>query len=364
MRTSYSALDTYKKCPLKFKYQQLDKIKVPKIPEAIYGAIIHDALKYMFEKNPIYPTIDEVMDFFRNKWEEKKALFKNPEEEKIYFEDGISILKKFYKANPPWNFNTVDLESRFEVELKDPEKKEKHILVGIIDRIDKNPENESYEIIDYKTARKMPSQDILDNNLQMSIYHLGLIKRWPHLSSRNIKMTLYFLKHGEKISTFRSEEKLEDTKKFVLNTINEIEKKIKNNYEFPPGPSPLCDWCGYKKMCPMWKHLYIKSEAQSTKSETEIQEIVKEYFGLKVQNEKNNDRLDELKTVIYGFMDNEKVDRVFGSEGYLTRKIQERVSYDMKKIKDILKEKISDLMIKKQFTTLVASKKKISKKDN
>ena len=360
MRTSYSSLDTYKKCPLKFKYQELDRIKVPKLIEAIYGAIIHDCLKFIFERNPLYPTIDETVNFFTDKWEEKKDLFKNSDEEKIYYEDGISILKKFYKTNPPWNFNTVDLESRFEVELEDPEKKQKHTLVGIIDRIDKNPEDESYEIIDYKTARKMPSQDILDNNLQMSIYHLGLIKRWPHLSFRNIKITLYFLKHGEKISTFRSEEKLEDTKKFVLDTINEIEKKIKNNYEFPPVPSPLCGWCGYKKMCPMWKHLY-NHQSLIISNQKDIEPIIKEYFELKAQNEKNNDRLNELKTVIYGFMDNEKVDRVFGSEGYLTRKIQERVSYDMKKIKDILKEKISDFITKKQFTTLVASKKKMKK---
>jgi len=66
-----------------------------------------------------------------------------------------------------------------------------------MDEINKN----GIEIIDYKTSRKMPSQEMVDKNLQLSIYHLGLIKRWPHISPGEVKLSLYFLEHGEKIST-------------------------------------------------------------------------------------------------------------------------------------------------------------------
>jgi putative RecB family exonuclease len=342
MRTSYSALETYKTCPLKYKYQELDKIKVPKSVEAFFGGAVHSALKFMFERGPLYPTLDQVIDFFRNLWDKEK-----PEE---YYKEGILILEKFYKHNQPWNFNVVDLESRFEVELGN------HVLAGIIDRIDKN--NDSYEIIDYKTARKMPGQNIIDNNLQLSIYHLGLIKRWPQLDPSKIKLSLYFLKHGEKLTTSRNAEQLENTKKNILKIIAEIEKKNKNN-DFPAIPSGLCDWCGYRQMCPMWKHLY-KSEAPNPKSETEMQEIISEYFELKNSNQQNNKRLTELQTMVYGFMQEQGVERVFGEIGFLTRKIGERFVYNMKKIKQILEEmgKWSEVVSKKQYQILTASKKK------
>ncbi|MBI4692221.1 MAG: PD-(D/E)XK nuclease family protein [Candidatus Terrybacteria bacterium] len=355
MRISYSSLDTFKTCPLKYKLQDIDRIRAPKNIEQIFGASIHSTLKYMFERKPLYPTLNQIIDFFRNLWDQQKTLIKN---EDVYFKEGISLLERFYKRNQPWNFNVVDLESRFEVDLDNPKTGEKHVLAGIIDRIDKN--DDAYEIIDYKTARKMPGQDNIDKDLQMSIYHLGLLRRWPHLDPGKIKLSFYYLKHGEKISTSRNKNQLEENKKFIFKTIDEIKERIKNNYDFPPLPSGLCDWCGYKQMCPMWKHLY-QSQISNFKSQKDIEPVIKEYFELKDQNDKNNDRLDELKTLIYGFMDEQKVERVFGAEGYLTRKMQEKISYDIKKIKEFLKEKIDNFIIKKQFTILTALRKKIEK---
>ena len=71
MRTSYSALETFKNCPLKYKFQEIDKIKVPKNVETVFGGSVHSALKYMFERSPLYPTLDQVIDFFRNIWDKK-----------------------------------------------------------------------------------------------------------------------------------------------------------------------------------------------------------------------------------------------------------------------------------------------------
>ncbi|MBU4224013.1 PD-(D/E)XK nuclease family protein [Patescibacteria group bacterium] len=357
MRVSYSALDTYRTCPLKYKFQEIDRIKIPKNADMVFGSSIHSALKYMFERSPLYPTLDQVIDFFRGVWDASKLSVDMPsEQEEILYKEGISILEKFYKRNQPWNFNVVDLESRFGVDIENPETGEGHILSGIIDRVDKDSDGDFYEIIDYKTARKMPSQQIVDNDLQLSIYHLALAKRWPQMDSKKIKLSLYFVKHGEKISTSRNEEQLENTKKFVLKSIDEINERIKENYNFPPTPCPLCDWCGYKKMCPMFKHLYAKEyEKNKIKNQDELNSAIKEYFELKDKNQSNNERLDELKTVIYGFMDENKVERVFGGDGYLTRKIQERYSYDLEKIREVLEP------IGKWEEILSADEKKLGK---
>ena len=382
-------MDTFKTCPLKYKFQEIDKIRAPKNIDAVFGSSVHAALKYMFKQSPLYPTPDQVIDFFRETWDARKTTIDtnayNQETGDLYCKQGVSMLEKFYKQNQPWNFNVIDLESRFETEIKDEKIGQSHILAGIIDRIDKN-DDEIYEIIDYKTARKMPGQKELDNDLQLSIYHLGLVKRWPHLNPKKIKLSLYFLKHREKISTARTQEQLEATKNNVLEIINEIQGKIKDNNNFPPTPSALCDWCGYRRICPMWKHLY-QSQISNLKSQKEAEEAINEYFELKDNSQKNTDRLNELKILIYAFMDQNKTERVFGNEGYLTRRVTEKFSYDLEKIKaileptgkwdeilepngkkleellprlpDELKEKINNLRSAKKITTLAVSRKKI-----
>jgi len=232
--------------------------------------------------------------------------------------------------------------------LEDSKTKEKHTLTGIIDRVDKNMDDDTYEIIDYKTGKKMPSQDIIDQDLQLSIYHMGLLKRWPHLDPQKIKLSLYFVKHGEKISTSRSGKQLEETRKLILETINEIKERMADNYNFPPFPSALCDWCGYRKMCPMWKHLYKTPDA-AQKTQEDIEPVLREYFEIKEQSSKNTERLNKLKTDIYGFMDDQKIERVFGEEGYVTRSVRESASYDMEKAQEILEKSFLNLLKNQLF---------------
>jgi RecB family exonuclease len=356
MRVSYSALETYKQCPLKFKYQEIDRIRVPKTIEALFGGAIHRVLKKMFEKTPLFPTLDELLDFFNKLWTEDAK----DEDEKIfnaYLEEGYLLLKNFYKKNPPWNFNVLELESRFEVIIKDPKNNENHVLAGIIDRIDKATEDDLYEIIDYKTSKRMPSKEDLDQNAQLSIYNLGLLKRWPHLNPENVKLSFYFLKHNEKIETKRTTADLMETKNKILETIREIQELIAAKKDFIPTPSVLCDWCGYKKMCPMWKHLYSPSVPDM--NETDIKSLLAEYFNLKDQNQKNNKRINEIQNLVVAFMDKNGVERVFGDKGYLTRVPQQRIVYDMLKIEKILKElgKWEEVSSKKSFFVLKASKK-------
>ncbi len=339
MRTSYSALDTFKICPKKYQFQEIDKIKTPKKPEQVFGTLVHSALKFMFERNPLYPTMDEVADFYSKTWggAAEKILWGSETEketkEKIYFEEGLRMLKNFYKKNSPWNFNPVELESRFSVEIKDEETGETHSLAGIMDRLDKDPASEVYEIIDYKTGKKMPAEDSLADNLQLGLYALALKRRWPNINENQIKLSLYFLKHNEKISVAASAENLERVKRRILTTVREIAEKSKTG-EFPPMPGPLCGYCGYRKICPMWSHEYKKEE--KTPDEAAASAAIREFFEIKEVEEKNKKRLAELKSVILSYMGSEKIDRVFGGSGYITKTVQERFSFNFEKIRPVL----------------------------
>lgn len=340
MHTSYSALDTYKTCPRKYKYQEIDKIRTPKKLEQVFGTIIHSSLKFMFERNPLYPTLDEIVDFYSKTWNETAQKIVWPSEsekekkEKVYFEEGLKMLKNFYKKNSPWNFNPVELEGRFIVDIEDDENGNKHTLGGIMDRLDKDPSSDVYEIIDYKTSKRMPSEESLTDNLQLGLYALAVKKRWPSLKDGQIKLSLYFLKHNEKISAVSSSENLGRVKRRILTTIKEIEKRLESG-DFPPMPGPLCDYCGYRNICPMWSHEYKKDEA-ATPDEVAASAAIKEFFEIKETDEKNKKRLTELRNIILSYMESEKIERVFGGEGYITKTIQERFSFNMEKIKPIL----------------------------
>ncbi len=319
MRTSYSALDTFKTCSLKYKFQEIDKIKTPKSKEAVFGTIIHSTLKFLHTPQPISPTIEEILEYYNNLW--NSDVYESKDEEMAVLAGGVKILEEYYKNNNPKNFDIIGLETRFNLEITD-----KITIAGIIDRIDRL-EDGSFEIIDYKTAKNLPAQNDVDNNLQLSIYYLAILDRWPKLE-KPIKLSLYFLKHGVKLSTTRTPEQIRQTKQSILDLIEEI-----NKGNFQPTPSALCGWCGYQEHCPMFRHKFKKEKSDE---KIDIRAILSEYHELKVQNKKNRERISELQKNINEYCDNENIERVFGDGIFVTRVAQQRFDYDFVKVKNVL----------------------------
>ncbi len=371
IKTSFSALDTFRQCPLKYKFSQIDRIKAPKLKEAVFGNKIHKALQFFHSKEPVSPTLDELLNFLKEIWPASPdasqggdSPFQNQDEDMIYFGEAIKILKNYYNyfarlREKPITLNT---ETRFEVLLEHPKNKnQKALLRGFIDRVDKtNPPageaGQGIEVVDYKTAKKLPSQQEVDNNLQLSLYALGVTERWPQFAKQgleNIKLTFHFLKHQETMSTRRTEEQLDSVKEYVWERLEAIDKS-----DFPPIPSALCDWCGYKRICPMWKHLY---KEQISIDDEEVKKVVDEYFELKEASGKNAKRINELKEIIERYLDKQKLERVFGGKGYITRLTQTRPNYDLSKLskEELKKIKKQD----KKFTTLKATVKKVKKEE-
>ncbi|MDD3491824.1 MAG: PD-(D/E)XK nuclease family protein, partial [Candidatus Pacebacteria bacterium] len=83
MRVSYSSLENFKLCPLKYKYSQIDKLKEPKSKEAVFGIYIHKVLKWFYQKDPHFPTLDALLDYYKESWPKKSEGFEwqDPEEE-------------------------------------------------------------------------------------------------------------------------------------------------------------------------------------------------------------------------------------------------------------------------------------------
>lgn len=325
MRISYSALDAFLICPAKYKFAEIDKIKTVKSKSALFGTWVHETLKMLHEPARLAPpTEEEVLSFFTKIWD--KSIFSSQAEEMANFSQGIKILKDYYAKNYPLNFQIINLESHFEAPIEDAG--ETHTITGKIDRIDKLPDG-TFEIIDYKTSKTLPPQKEVDKNLQLATYHLGVVNRWPSLKDRQVKLSLYFLKHGEKLSTTRSADELAKTKERILEIIDKIRTSA-----FAPQPNPLCDWCDFKKYCPYFSHQFKKE----TIGDAKIKQAVKEYLEIKKRSKKDDARIAELTEIINQYCDEQKVESIFIDQGFISRMPQRGYTYDENKLKNTLIE--------------------------
>ena len=200
----------------------------------------------------------------------------------------------------------------------------------------------------------MPAQDHADKNLQLAIYHLGVLSRWPHLAGKKIKLTLHYLQHSEHLTTSRTSKELEATEQKILSMIHNIQDHQKRD-DFPAKSSPLCALHPYNKICPMWSYLYAKKDASSVLDDTAAQKTLKEYIALKAETQENTARIKELQSVLLGYMKDKKFERLFADEGYVTRTIRKQDVYDIDKARPALEA------INKWEEILVADHKKLEK---
>lgn len=349
MRISYSALETFKRCPLKFKFQYVDKIKTPKSKEALFGTLIHGVLKILHEPGLTIPTEEEILKYLADNWD--ASIYASEQESAMAFAQAVKMLKDYYAKNYPGQFNVVALETLFEAPLSAGS--DLHIITGKIDRIDKTPDN-FFEVIDYKTAKKMPSQESVDKDLQLAVYHLGIANRWPSITQekRPIKMSLYYLKHGEKLSSWRTPEQLEATKGAVLKSVEGIARAHQEE-KFSATPNPLCDWCEYQRRCPFFKHKFV--EQKLFFNDQDVKALINEYAALKNEVEEKDKKLGEIKNNLSKFMDQEGLESLFGDDGYLSRSVIQRFKYDADLLRQILEPlgrwsdilKVDDAKLKK-----------------
>ncbi len=240
---SHSKLCLYESCPEAYKVKYIDKT-FPELPSSIHaflGSAVHSALEYLYEKlmGGKVITLDELIEFFARTWHDNYALdIRVPVGERAedFFNRGMKFLIDYYHSNLPFSGETIDLERKIYFPLA-----EGIYIVGYIDRIEKK-EDGSYEVHDYKTNKKMKSQEEVDADRQLAFYHLGLQDLFG--TDVRVILTWHFLAHNKKIHSFRTQEQLMKLKNETLDLID----KINNTKEWPACEKPWCDWCAYKRM--------------------------------------------------------------------------------------------------------------------
>ncbi|KKP60699.1 MAG: hypothetical protein UR54_C0009G0029 [Candidatus Roizmanbacteria bacterium GW2011_GWA2_34_18] len=239
---SFSQLNSFKTCPLQYKYQYILKIPTTSSSAESFGITIHQTLQKFYT------------EFLKNKKINQKNLLTAYEKTWIPIgyaslthqirmkEEGKKMLVNFYKKFHSSSLKIVALEKLFKIKIAND-----IFLTGKIDRIDSINKNE-IEIIDYKTGKK-PNERELSKSLQFTIYALAANdKNLFNKKLEDINLTFYYLQMPEKISLKRNEENLIKTKEEIINMVEEIRKN-----ELPANPGKHCDFCSFKIICEAWQ---------------------------------------------------------------------------------------------------------------
>jgi len=251
---SNSRLNAYENCPLQYRLRYIDQVEVPRREsvEAFLGKRVHEALEFLYRslESGWRPSVTDIVAHYREAWEREWTdaihVVRAGETVAGYKRIGEECLTRYYRRHEPFDRGrTVDVEMLVSYSL-DPDR-DLHIQ-GYIDRlVDLGGGN--YEIHDYKTARRLPTQDKLNEDRQLALYQIGVMQRFPDV--RSVKLVWHYLAHDKMLESTRSPEDLRTLRRKVITLVEVIERATAAG-RLPARVTPLCSWCEYKPVCPAW----------------------------------------------------------------------------------------------------------------
>lgn len=157
---SYSAINSFKKCPLEYKYAQYLKLPLPGSPSLSFGVTMHSTFQKYLEEyrqslqvlqmdlfdataKPVLPSLDRLLEIYKGAW--KDEWYPSKESKEGYRAKGEELAKVFYDYSVAHLPQPKFIEKKFNLKLGE------FGFVGKIDRADVTAAG--LAIIDYKTGQ-------------------------------------------------------------------------------------------------------------------------------------------------------------------------------------------------------------------
>ncbi len=248
---SPSKLSVYQNCPRRYQYRYVDKIsRRRKTPETVVGTAVHSTFEelYALVTGGKVPALDELHGIFEREfaadWDdtvmEKDGRFVRDDWRKV----GRDCVALYHAAHHPFAADrTVAVEKRvgFPIMVDGHE----YRIEGFVDRLALAPDG-AFEIVDYKTAKSLPNQEHADEDWQLALYELAVRREWP--DAKEVRLKWHYVRHGKTLVSIRDDA----ARAKLLADAGALISAIKHDHAFEPRQSPLCDWCEYRDLCPVF----------------------------------------------------------------------------------------------------------------
>ena len=243
LELSFSKIAAYRFCPWKYKLIYQDGWRVPPNPHISLGLTIHRTLEDFHKQDHKY--LDDLLDIYDRVWVNEG--FQSPQQTVQFYEKGEKMLRQYIEWSHLRKSEIVAVEKEFRFKVGN------RILRGIIDRIDKLPDD-TFEVIDYKTHAEMWDQDKIDTHLQLTLYALGCRNV---MDAEQSSLGYYFLAHDKFVTTSRTQAQTDQ----ALAELEAVARGIeKNNFTADKEKCPRCD---FKASC---KFSSVPKEAAGAKA--------------------------------------------------------------------------------------------------
>ncbi|HOI54497.1 MAG TPA: PD-(D/E)XK nuclease family protein [Phycisphaerae bacterium] len=254
---SHSRLGSFETCPRKYWYQYIGRPKIEAVQsiEAFLGSRVHGALEEVYKRRigGQVITADELVASFDACWDRKWSSGVQIVQPCFSAEDyrrvGRESLLAYHARYAPFDqARTLRLEAKVVFSLDGGGS---YRVQGYIDRLDQRDDG-TYEIHDYKTSRRVPTQEEADADRQLALYQIGVEQMWP--DGADVDLVWHYLRFDKEIRSRRTAEQQDALRQRCIALIDDIESRGRAEEGFPTSPSNLCPWCDYRSLCPAQRH--------------------------------------------------------------------------------------------------------------
>ncbi|MFH1797869.1 MAG: PD-(D/E)XK nuclease family protein [Candidatus Omnitrophota bacterium] len=332
---SHSRLSTFETCPLRFKFNYVDKIKREEQGiEAFMGTQFHNVMEKLYEdlKFKTY-KLEELLKIYYTNWDkefnESVIIVRKDRSAEDYKNAGKKCIEDYYKRYYSFDQGrVVGIERAVSVDLNNDGK---YMLRGFIDRLVQAGDG-TYEIHDYKTSGHLPEQAEFDNDRQLALYQIGISDMWNDVGG--VKLIWHYVIFDKEMVSTRTQEQLDDLRKSTIELID----KIENTKEFLPQESTLCKWCSYQDMCPRKKHIYKVSDLPRNEYlQDSGVKLVEQYIDLEDKKEELEQEIsiikeeqEKIKEAAIKFAEKEEVSVIDGPGKRLKIDIKKEIKTPLK----------------------------------
>jgi putative RecB family exonuclease len=248
---SISQVQSYLACPLKYRFQYIEKIPRPWRPAALaFGTSVHVAVEWFHRQRMEgrSPDLGEVLQIFDLDWQAQgmePLVFSDRESQAFLIQKGREMLR-LYVSQASSARKPAAVEEPFEVELSDPETGELFDvnLRGIVDLIE-----EDGTLVDLKTAGRMLESGGLERHLQLSAYALAFFLLYGEIPP--LRLDVLLKTKQPRLERLKAERTLPELS-WTAQLIREVSEAILTEH-FYPSPSWRCSECEYFAHCQKWR---------------------------------------------------------------------------------------------------------------